>query len=277
LTAPSVRAPAVAGKFYPGAKDALQREVRGLLHAAEPAGPEAPARGAVVPHAGYVYSGLTAAHVFRRVTLPKVIVVLAPNHTGVCDAPQGASLWARGAFHTPLGDVPVAEAFAAELLDSCPLVGVDHTAHEQEHAVEVELPFLQERAPEARIVPLILAWDTWEMCETLGLALADLVRRWAEPVFLLASSDLNHYEAATVSEEKDARAISALQAVDGKELLKRCRRERISMCGRGPAAVTLVATRALGATRGELVDYRHSGWVTNDESRVVGYAGVVIP
>ncbi|MGH9262105.1 MAG: AmmeMemoRadiSam system protein B, partial [Acidimicrobiales bacterium] len=235
------------------------------------------ARGAVVPHAGYVYSGLTAAHVFARVALPRLVVILAPNHTGVCRAPGGGSLWETGAFRTPLGEVPVDDGFAAALLGACPLVGVDHEAHRNEHAVEVELPFLQLLRPDVRIVPVVLAWDAWEPAQELGLALAALVRRWHEPVLILASSDLNHYEPAPVGELKDAQALGAVRALDGEELLRRCHSERISMCGRAPTATLLAAARALGADHADVLDYRHSGWVTGDESAVVGYGAVVIP
>jgi AmmeMemoRadiSam system protein B len=94
---------------------------------------------------------------------------------------------------------------------------------------------------------------------------------------LLASSDLNHYESAGVSEIKDAQALAAFKELDGEELVARCERENISMCGRAPAATVCAAARALGATRADIVDYRNSGWVTGDESSVVGYAGAIIP
>lgn len=271
----AVRAPAVSGRFYPGERAELERAVRDLLAATE-APAARPARAAVAPHAGYVYSGMTAAHVFARLALPRLVVVLAPNHTGVSRAQGGVSLWEAGAYRTPLGDALVDDAFAAALLETCPLAGVDHDAHRAEHAVEVELPFLQVGRPDVAIVPVILAWDDWEAARTLAAALAALVARWPEPVLLLASSDLNHYEPAPVAELKDAQALAAVQALDGEELLARCRRERITMCGRAPTAVVLAAARALGATRGDVVDYRHSGWVTGDEGAVVGYGGVVI-
>jgi len=188
------------------------------------------------------------------------------------------SLWESGAFRTPLGDVPVdADAAKALLEVSRGVVGVDHDAHRAEHAVEVELPFLQLLRADVRIVPLVIAWDGWDSARLLGEMLARLVQAAGEPVLLLASSDLNHYEPALVSEQKDAQALDAISALDGAELLARCKRERISMCGRGPAAVVIAAARALGATRAEVVDYRHSGWVSGDNARVVGYAGVVIP
>jgi AmmeMemoRadiSam system protein B len=272
----AVRPPAVSGRFYPGTRAELARAVDELLAAVRPGAHPAGARGAVAPHAGYVYSGMTAAHVFARLRLPRVVVILAPNHTGVCHAPGGASLWEAGAFATPLGDVPVDDAFAAALVDASSLVASDHDAHRAEHAVEVQLPFLLTLRPDVRIVPLILAWDRWDDCHALGDALAALARRWTEPVLLLASSDLNHYDPAAVGELKDARALAAVETLDGAELLGRCRRERISMCGRAPVATVLAATQALGATRADVVDYRHSGWVTGDERQVVGYGGVVI-
>jgi AmmeMemoRadiSam system protein B len=266
----------VSGRFYPGAKAELAAAVATLL-ADTGSPPPAPYRAVIVPHAGYVYSGPTAAAVFARVALPALIVILAPNHTGVCRAPGGASLWEEGAFRTPLGDVPVDAPCAAALRAASPRVGVDHEAHRGEHAIEVVLPFLQVLRPDVRIVPLVLAWDLWEPAHELGEALARVVRDAQEPMLLVASSDLNHYEPAAVSEQKDVRALEAVTALDGAELLARCRRERISMCGRGPAAALLAAARALGATRADVVDYRHSGWVSGDDSQVVGYGGVVIP
>lgn len=250
--------------------------MRGLLAPVLPFAHAASARAAIVPHAGYMYSGVTAAHVFARLALPRLIVVLAPNHTGQCDAPGGVSLWEAGAFATPLGLVPVDAALAEAIRSACPLVGIDHSAHRDEHAIEVELPFIQVRRPDAAIVPLVVAWDEWAHARALGEALAHVVRQTAEPVLLLASSDLNHYEAAAVSELKDAQALTAIAALDGAELLRRCQAERISMCGRAAVATVLAAARALGSTTAEVVDYRHSGWVTGDEARVVGYGGVVI-
>ena len=274
-----MRTPAVSGRFYPGTAAELERTVRDLLDAPGGAGDTraTPARAALAPHAGYPYSGPTAAHVFARLEIPPVVVILAPNHTGRCQAPGGASLWEAGAFRTPLGDVRVDAEFAAALLEASPLVGRDHAAHEGEHAVEVELPFLQLKRADVRIVPLVLAWDAWEACARLAEALAGLVARSPDPVLLLASSDLNHYEPAATSERKDRRALEAVAALDGAELLARCRGERISMCGRAPAATVLAAARLLGATRADVVHYSHSGMVTGDDDAVVGYGGVVIP
>ena len=272
-----LRAPAVSGRFYPGTAPELERTLRDLLGPLEAIAHPAAARAAIVPHAGYLYSGVTAAHAFARIRIPPLVIILAPNHTGLSRAPGGASLWERGTFETPLGDVIVDEALGQALLAACPLVAVDHLAHQDEHAVEVELPFIKFLAPGTRILPVVLAWDDWESCRTLGEALAKVVRGSREQVLLLASSDLSHYEPANAAEIKDAQALDAVQALDGGELLRRCHREGITMCGRAPVATVLAAAKALGATRADVVDYRHSGWVTLDESSVVGYAGVVIP
>jgi hypothetical protein len=274
----TVRAPAVSGRFYPAERARLESDVHALCVEARTAGapPPSAALAAVAPHAGYVYSGPCAARVFVRLALPRLVVVVAPNHTGVARAPGGVSVHPGGAFRTPLGDVPVAEDFVAALLDLEPLAAADADAHRGEHAVEVELPFLQHLRADVRIVPIVLAFDDWEPCRALGDSLARLVQRWPEPVLLLASSDLNHYEPAYVSERKDHRALDAIAALDGAVLLERCAREGISMCGRAPVATALAAATTLGATRAEVVDYRHSGHVTGDVAHVVGYGGVVI-
>ena len=232
-------------------------------------------RAAIVPHAGLIYSGKCAGAVFGRLALPSTIVIVAPNHTGRCNSP-GASLWLRGAFETPLGVVAIDEAFAATLEQSCDLVADDPAAHRFEHAIEVELPFLQVLAPGARIVPLVLAWDDWERSERLGASLADAVRATSGDVLVVASSDMTHYESAPSAERKDRMALAAIDRLDGYALLEACRREQISMCGRAPVAVVLKAARALGAGRAQLLDYRHSGAVTGDDASVVTYAGITI-
>jgi MEMO1 family protein len=274
-----IRPPVVSGRFYPKDPTELRAVVATLLTDARQAvrPSDRPTIGVITPHAGYTYSGPTAARVFAGITVPGLVVILAPNHTGVCEAESGISLWESGAFRTPLGDVAVDGDAAQTLREiSKDFVAVDHDAHRSEHAIEVELPFLQMLRADVRIVPLVIAFDDWRPARVLGEMLARLVKAAAEPVLLLASSDLNHYEPARVSEKKDAMALEPIRALDGEELLARCKRERITMCGRAPAAVVLCAARDLGAKHADVVDYRHSGWVTGDNARVVGYAGVVI-
>ncbi len=274
MDASEIRFPAVAGHFYPGDAGELGEMVEVFLADVEEQ--PRPARAVIAPHAGLIYSGRCAAQVFGRVEFPPVVVILAPNHTGLVAAPGGASLWARGAFETPLGSIPVATEFAKALEERCALVQHDPAAHAREHAVEVELPFLAKLAPNSAIVPIVIAWDDWKRSRELATALAQLASEWPEDVVLVASSDMTHFESATAAASKDRVALAAMERLDGEALLETCSREHISMCGRGPAAVVIEAARQLGATRGEVVDYRNSGWVTGDDSSVVAYAGVVV-
>ena len=161
-------------------------------------------------------------------------MVLAPNHTGRCGARGGASVWARGAFDTPLGSVPIAEALAEAFLARCELASHDVLAHVAEHAIEVELPFLQALAAEVALLPIVLAWDDWRRCEVVAEVLADLVAQWPQPVLLLASSDMTHYESAARAAAKDRKALEAIERLDGAALLAACRQHDITMCGRGP-------------------------------------------
>jgi AmmeMemoRadiSam system protein B len=270
-----VRRAAVAGSFYPRDPDALRRLVLECLGPA--AGPARSVRAAIAPHAGLAYSGRCAGAVFRAVALPSTVIILAPNHTGICGSGGGASVWARGAFSTPLGRTPIATDLARELIDRCPLAAHDPEAHHGEHAIEVELPFIQELAPRTAIVPVVLAWDDWPSCETLAQALADVVLARAPDALILASSDMTHYESAASAARKDRLALAAIERLDGRALLDVCRRERVTMCGRAPAAVVVEAARRLGSTVAETVDYRHSGMVTGDDSSVVAYAGILVP
>ncbi len=267
-----VRRPAVAGLFYPSQPAALLTAVQQLLPASEARA----AVGAIVPHAGYQYSGRTAGAVLAGVELPRRCVVLAPNHTGAGHAKNGGSVFAVGVYRTPLGDIPVDETLAAALLARCPLLEDDPEAHRTEHAIEVILPFLAARRPDVTVLPVLVAWSDWTRTRQLAEALADLVRGASEPVLLLASSDMNHYERADVGKRKDDMALECIARLDGEGLLETTRRHRITMCGRTPAAAVLHASRRLGAMQGQLVHYSHSGEATHDDSSVVGYAGVLI-
>jgi hypothetical protein len=270
----AIRAPAVAGRFYPAEVGELDALLADCLRDLPREGRRC--RAAIVPHAGLVYSGRTAAAVFARLAIPPVVVILAPNHTGQLASP-GASLWDHGSFLTPLGPVAVESAFAGRLVAECELARPDALAHREEHAVEVELPFLQRLAPAASIVPIVLGWDDWVRCRTLAHALARVVASWPVDVLLLASSDMTHYESAAEAARKDRLALAAVEQLNGAGLLETCRRHDISMCGRAAAATVLEAARELGASGAELVDYRHSGLVSGDDTSVVSYAGVLIP
>ncbi|MBX3469292.1 MAG: AmmeMemoRadiSam system protein B [Planctomycetes bacterium] len=242
-----------------------------LAAAAGPA--PAPARAVVAPHAGYRYSLSIAAAAYARVVVPEVVVVLCPNHTV---PPPIVSAWSGGAWRTPLGAVAVADDLLARLRAASPLVVADTRAHQDEHAVELHLPLLQRlRAGRPlRVAPVVVAAPGADDLLALGDALADVIG--ADDVLVVASTDMNHHEAADVTRRKDERALRPLLALDPAGLLATCAREQVSMCGVRPTTVALQAARRLGATRAELVRHGHSGEVSGDDRRVVGYAGVVV-
>jgi MEMO1 family protein len=261
------REPAVAGRFYPGRKDDLTREAVGLLADTSRA---APAVAVLAPHAGYMYSGRVAGATYARVEVPERVVVLCPNHTGLGER---VALWPGGAWRTPLGRVPIDPELTAALR-ACPGVRDDRTAHLAEHALEVQLPFLQLRRPDVALAALCLGHLSADACVALGDALAHALL--ARPALLVASSDMSHYISADEARRKDAQALDRFLALDARGLFETVEREDISMCGFIPATVVLAAARGLGALSAELVQYANSGDVNGEHERVVGYAGAVV-
>jgi AmmeMemoRadiSam system protein B len=267
------REPAVAGSFYPSRPDRLRSEVTELL---APATQDRTAVALVAPHAGYVYSGRTAGLVLGAIAVPAHVVVIAPNHTGRLMAPEGGSMLRSTAYRTPLGTLAIDTTLADAILAAAgDLIADDPSAHVREHAVEVILPFLQLLRKDVSIVPIVLAWSDWERTSRLADALARAIGT-RDDVLVIASSDMNHYESATIGEPKDRAALEPLLALDGKRLLETTRRLGVSMCGRIPAACAAEYARLRGKSRAVLVDYRHSGLVNGDNEHVVGYAGVLL-
>jgi MEMO1 family protein len=273
VSAELVRHPAVAGRFYPRDPSELRQEVDVYLSQA-PQQKAIRALGCIAPHAGYIYSGHVAGAVFARVEIPELCLVLCPNHTGMG---QPLAIMSEGEWQTPLGKVPIESEFACALKKRCSLLDEDSTAHRNEHAAEVELPFLQERQAELKIVPVALGTSQFEALASLGDAIADVAGENNKTVLIVASSDMNHYESDAVTRVKDHKAIEPILALDAHGLYDTVMREQISMCGFGPAVVMLTAAKKLGATSAELVKYATSGDVSGDRDMVVGYAGIIVP
>ena len=267
----SVRPPAVAGMFYDARPERLEQDVRRYLAGD---GVAERAFGAIVPHAGFVYSGPVAGAVYSRLRIPATAVILCPNHTG-----RGAplSLDPSESWRTPLGDVAVDRPMAERLLASVPSLSEDAEAHRREHSLEVQLPFLQVLRPETRVVPICLGEPDLEICRELGTALAALCAEDADGApLLLASSDMNHYESRAIGRRKDERALEQIERLDAEGLFATVLAESISMCGFLPATALLFAARAAGASGARVVARRDSGDETGDSSSVVGYAGVIV-
>src|SRR5271167_4094654 len=158
-----------------------------------------------------MYSGHVAGAVYRRIELPRRYVILCPNHTGMGEP---LAVMSEGAWHTPLGDVSIDEELAEQLKSRLPLLSEDQEAHRCEHALEVQLPFLQVLAPGFRFVPITVGTSNFEVLSALGTVLGHVVMEADERVLVIASSDMNHYESDSVTRVTDRRAIDQLLALD---------------------------------------------------------------
>ena len=266
------RPPAVAGIFYPD-KPAELRET--LSYLVESAPERVRAISVVSPHAGYMYSGKVAGKVFGRIEAPDTAIILGPNHTGL-GAP--ASLYPGEAFITPLGEAKVDKDLRDTLLKECQLLSPDVKAHEHEHSLEVQVPFLQFLNPVIKIVPICLSYISVKEIKELGEAISRGIKAFPEKkVLIVASSDFSHYVPHEVAKEKDHRAIEKILELDEEGLLRRVVEERISMCGVVPVAVAIVASKGIKQPlKAELIAYQTSGDVIGDYASVVGYGGVII-
>lgn len=264
------RQPCVAGRFYPGTRPSLSKQVNALL---EPGAPKKDAVAVISPHAGYMYSGSTAGRVLSQVKIPDRLILLGPNHTGMGTP---ASVMPSGSWEIPTGDIAIDEELARAVLASSTLFQSDFEAHVMEHSLEVMLPFLYALNPSAKIVPITIMQADEAECEEMGKALAEVISSTAEKVLIVVSSDMNHYEPDSVTRVKDRLAIEKILALDAKGLLMVAEKQDITMCGVIPAAIAIHAARALGAKEGRLASYSTSGETSGDMNAVVGYAGIII-
>jgi hypothetical protein len=270
----ALRKPAVAGRFYPEDPEDLREEVSEYMaRATDSRRPPVRAIGCIAPHAGYMYSGHVAGAVFAQLEIPSCCIVLCPNHTGMG---HPLAIMSEGSWQTPLGKLPIDAELATALKTSFPTLQEDSAAHRAEHAIEVELPWLQLRQPDLRFVPIALGTRQFEVLDALGNSLADVISAQPESVLIVASSDMNHYESDLVTRAKDHRAIERILSLDPRGLFDVVTQQDISMCGLGPTVAMLTAARRLSAKSAELVKYATSGDVSRDRNMVVGYAGIVV-
>ena len=265
-----IRSPAVSGRFYSSDAKELARDVDQFTSGA---GEKIAALGCVVPHAGYVYSGHVAGAVYSSLQIPGRCILLGPRHF-----PRGESMaiLSEGSWQTPFGEAQIDSALARELAYACPRLREDSVAHESEHSLEVQLPFLQRLVGDFRFVPVVLGTDRYPLLEELGRAVARVLAAQTEPVLVIASSDMNHYESDAITRVKDERAIARILALDPRGLYDTVRAEGITMCGYAATVAMLVAVLERGAKEAQLIRYATSADISGDYDRVVGYAGIVI-
>lgn len=269
-----VRRPAVAGQFYSAKEQALRSEVErcflspigpGHLPKLNPSGPRRIV-GAMVPHAGLVYSGPVAAHVFAELAedgFPETIVIIGPNHHG-----QGKGVAVSDEdFDTPLGTCPVDRDIVSRLKG---IVEVDRRAHLYEHSLEVQLPFIQYIRPETKIVAIAMGYQDEGTAQELAKSVRNAIE--GKDVVVLASSDMSHYVPANVAKEKDMAVLTKLIGMDPEGAYRHVMKLDVSMCGYGPV---LAMFKSVDGKEAKLLRYATSGDVT-PMREVVGYASMII-
>ncbi len=265
-----IREPIAAGLYYPGEASQLRDMIESMV---DPGARKVDAVGALVPHAGYPYSGPVTGAVISRLKFTDTFIIIGPSHTG---AGKPFSIMTEGTWQTPLGDVEIDAWLAGQITAVSRYLQEDSLAHRQEHAVEVQLPFLQYFKPDVKIVPIVLSLAPAEVYEAIGREIAEALKETHREAVILASGDMTHYEPQEAAAEKDAKAVEALLALDAREFTRRYEELHITMCAHGPAVSLITAAVALGAPSAELVKYQTSGDATGDYNAVVGYAGVII-
>ena len=301
-----IRRSAVAGSWYPDNPTRLAVELDlYLAKAAVEIAARAP-RALIAPHAGLMYSGAVAAFAYKMLSGSsyRSIVLVGPSHFVPF---RGVSIWPSGHWQTPFGaiavDTDLAHAIRMECFDVVDLP----SAHEREHSLEMQLPFVAHLQPGARIVPLVMGQQTRETAFALGDAIAAACRVRdeesgvsrnpthlgpvsvgrvpleteaieSEPasVLLIASSDLSHYEPATVASRMDAVIVNHVEALDPTGLMTTLEQEPRHACGGGPMVAVMHAARQLGASEAQVLRYADSGDVSGDKSSVVGYLAAAV-
>ncbi len=257
-----MREPFYSGSFYPSTRTECERELSVLSRNAKATHD---ARAVISPHAGWLYSGETAANAFAALKKAPTIVLLSPSHSGArVPVATSAEDW-----RTPLGKIQLDCKLMSELVDSN-AIAVDESAHEGEHAIEVLLPFVQHYFPKARFVPIVFADQSLDAALAVAGALCESQRGFS----VVASSDFTHYEPSGEAREKDEELLRALFAMDGAAFYEAIRVTGATACGFAPIACALSWAKSAGAKLGELLHFSNSGDASGDYSRVVDYAAV---
>jgi hypothetical protein len=272
-----IRTPAVAGMFYPKEKNELVESIQDSIShdygVAKSKTETAKIYGAICPHAGYVYSGPVATHSFQNIANQdfELAIIIGPNHWGIgCGiATMKDTIW-----QTPLGDVEVDSESAEQINKFSKLIEIDFFSHTREHSIEVQVPMLQEFYKKPfKILPILLNYQDYEYALEVGAAIAKLAKK--KKSIIVGSSDFTHYEQNEFAHSQDKALIEPILHLDVEKFYKVLNERRVTACGYGAIASTMVACKELGATQGKLLKYATSGDIAGDKSSVVGYASIV--
>ncbi|MBI5698320.1 MAG: MEMO1 family protein [Thaumarchaeota archaeon] len=272
-----IRTPAVAGMFYTKEKLKLISSIQNCISHEYGVGEQHQNQekiyGAICPHAGYMYSGPVATHSFDNIAHQdyELAVILGPNQWGVgCNiATMKDCSW-----ETPLGSVDVDSDAAKQINEISKLIEIDYFSHTRDHSIEVQVPMLQEFYKKTfRILPIILNDQDYEFAQEIGAAIAKIAK--TKKTIIIGSSDFTHYEENEFAHKQDKALIEPILKLDVEKFYKVLSERRVSACGYGAIASTMIACKELGAKQGRLLKYATSGDIAGDKSSVVGYASIV--
>lgn len=272
-----VRTPAVAGMFYPNTKQQLKSSIRDcFLHKYGPGKQQFASDkkiiGVISPHAGYEYSGPIAANSYQAISTqnPQLVIIIGPNHWGIG---KDVAVMKDGTWQTPLGDVEVDSESATQIAKISKTVTLDYFSHTRDHSLEVQVPMLQETfSHKFKILPIILIDQSKDTAIEIGKAIAKIAA--GRDIIIIGSSDFTHYEPNELAHRQDKFLIDSIISMDIEEFYMTLQEKKVSACGYGAIATTMIACKELGATRASLLRYATSGDITGDESSVVGYASI---
>lgn len=275
-----IRPPVVAGSFYNLNPEMLKKQIGACFK--HKLGPRVGGRygftAAIVPHAGYEYSGAVSAWIYSRVEKTNYII-LGPNHQGVG---SDFAIMKDGMWKTPLGEIIIDRGAAEKILDKCKLIEYDILAHQYEHSIEVQLPFLQYKfGSDFKFIPISIKNEFpddnfLEQCRIVGKSLAEVIKSLKEKWVVIASSDFSHYIPHELASDTDNYLIASILELDEKEFFDKISEKNASVCGFGPIAIAIATAKKLGTKKSELLKYATSGDVTGEMSSVVGYASIVM-
>jgi len=274
LMSTKIRPAAVAGMFYPEKKSLLDQELAYLLEESRDLHLTGKIIGLIVPHAGYMYSGGVAARAYRQVLDQdiKTVVVIAPSH---CEYFTEISVYDGYAYTTPMGSVPVDQDLAHAVAGMSPRIILSEKGHRfDEHALEVQLPFLQKVLPGFSLVPIVMGEHSQENIDILAMSLAHTLKN--EKALLVASTDLSHFYTADRAQVLDQVVVQNITAFNEQQLFLDIQSGKCEMCGGGPTMAVMKSSRQLGADRSRLLLYRNSGDITGEQHEVVGYLSAVL-
>jgi len=264
-----VREPYVSGEFYPSTENRLNSLIESFKVKETS---KISARGLILPHAGYVYSGKVAAETVSRVLKKDSIFILGPKHT---DYGESFSIWPKGKWKIPYKDIPIDEELASLILKNSKYIKEDYLAHRFEHSIEVELPILYYFFKDFKFVPLACDISSLNIYKSVAEEIVDIVRKNKLDLLFIASTDMSHYEEDSIARKKDRLAIESIINLDEEDLLKKVKDNNISMCGVAPVAILICILKALQVKKAQVVLYQTSGDVTGDKFEVVGYSGII--